>query len=803
MSDNKIYSARYSGVDVYEFVHPTGSVMKRKSDDWVNATHILKVANFSKAKRTRILEKEVLKETHEKVQGGFGKYQGTWVPMNIALNLAEKYGVYDELKVFFDFKHLDGSASPPPAPKHHHASRTDSKRKATKSASMSVISDNPKGSKQPKLINMSTQAHIGTILPTTYANEQNGEFTINNETTSGMAKRNGIAVINPVIRKSRRGRPPSVGTTQRKLGVGKNVSLQRSQSDMIFPKPLIPNSSISTNQLPFIQRSTLEPLNELKQEMRKDQFREIKIDDGLSSDIEQTDNNEINEHNFVAPRQSSAIKSKRSIHSIDSSPKSVPSSPNSGTTSPLNDVDDEDGAQVPGTSPIRSGIARFSTEKKPEKTDINDKVNDYLSKLVEYFISDEMRTNNPVADELLRPPPDSAPFIDSPIDSEQHSAFHWACSMGQLSIAEALFNAGANIRATNSEGQTPLMRSAMFHNSYTKHTFPMIFKLLHETVFDEDRHGQTVLHHIIKRKSTTPSAVYYLDIFLGSLKDFAQPYGIDLLMNAQDENGNTALHLAALNGDKRFFNTLISNGSLLTIQNKEGRTPNEIMNNKYEDGDTSNAMMINRSPTFPAAMVSDYLMYPSQAATTISRGIPNITNAMKRIADAYNDSYAQRDEEEKALVKTLKSISTTIDNIDGKTTEVLDNERGKDLDTLIEKQLKDVEELQRSIARLKKEMESKLEYRETKRLDHFMKENSDDINTVSNDDNIDGRIKLATELSVFQLKRKFFVQEILKLFDNNMKIHKYRRMISEGTEIKTDEIDACLDTILQSLLNGS
>jgi len=51
--------------------------MRRRSDDWINATHILKAAGFDKPARTRILEREVQKEHHEKVQGGYGKYQGT------------------------------------------------------------------------------------------------------------------------------------------------------------------------------------------------------------------------------------------------------------------------------------------------------------------------------------------------------------------------------------------------------------------------------------------------------------------------------------------------------------------------------------------------------------------------------------------------------------------------------------------------------------------------------------------------------------------------------------------------------
>ena len=51
--------------------------MRRRSDSWLNATQILKVAGFDKPQRTRILEREVQKGEHEKVQGGYGKYQGT------------------------------------------------------------------------------------------------------------------------------------------------------------------------------------------------------------------------------------------------------------------------------------------------------------------------------------------------------------------------------------------------------------------------------------------------------------------------------------------------------------------------------------------------------------------------------------------------------------------------------------------------------------------------------------------------------------------------------------------------------
>lgn len=73
-----IYTAVYSGISVYEMICRNVAVMRRKGDSYLNATQILKVAGIDKGRRTKILEKEVQIGEHEKVQGGYGKYQGTW-----------------------------------------------------------------------------------------------------------------------------------------------------------------------------------------------------------------------------------------------------------------------------------------------------------------------------------------------------------------------------------------------------------------------------------------------------------------------------------------------------------------------------------------------------------------------------------------------------------------------------------------------------------------------------------------------------------------------------------------------------
>lgn len=77
--------------------------MKRRSDSWLNATQILKVAGVAKARRTKTLEKEIAAGEHEKVQGGYGKYQGTWVNFQRGLDLCREYRVDELLRPLLEY----------------------------------------------------------------------------------------------------------------------------------------------------------------------------------------------------------------------------------------------------------------------------------------------------------------------------------------------------------------------------------------------------------------------------------------------------------------------------------------------------------------------------------------------------------------------------------------------------------------------------------------------------------------------------------------------------------------------------
>ncbi|KAK8207314.1 hypothetical protein IWZ01DRAFT_438582 [Phyllosticta capitalensis] len=105
----QIYTAVYSNVNVYEMEVNGVAVMKRRSDSWLNATQILKVAGVDKGKRTKVLEKEILTGEHEKVQGGYGKYQGTWINYRRGREFCRQYGVEDLLRPLLDYG-MEGGA---------------------------------------------------------------------------------------------------------------------------------------------------------------------------------------------------------------------------------------------------------------------------------------------------------------------------------------------------------------------------------------------------------------------------------------------------------------------------------------------------------------------------------------------------------------------------------------------------------------------------------------------------------------------------------------------------------------------
>ena len=91
-----VFKTIYSGTPVFETVTKDVAVMRRATDNYVNATQVLRAAGLPKTQRTKILEKYVASGgSHEKVQGGYHMFQGTWVNLESAIRLAKRQGIYE------------------------------------------------------------------------------------------------------------------------------------------------------------------------------------------------------------------------------------------------------------------------------------------------------------------------------------------------------------------------------------------------------------------------------------------------------------------------------------------------------------------------------------------------------------------------------------------------------------------------------------------------------------------------------------------------------------------------------------
>lgn len=210
------------------------------------------------------------------------------------------------------------------------------------------------------------------------------------------------------------------------------------------------------------------------------------------------------------------------------------------------------------TGPVLAGAAGSNLAMSYEGPEA------YTDIVLNYFISETAQIPNI----LVTPPADYDP--NTRIDEDGHTALHWACAMGRVRVVKLLLTAGASIFAANNAEQTPLMRSVMFSNNYDMRKFPELYELLHRSTLNIDRHNRTVFHHIANLaliKGKTHAARYYMETILIRLADF--PQELADVINFQDEDGETALTLAARARSRRLVKSLLDHGADPKIKNRD------------------------------------------------------------------------------------------------------------------------------------------------------------------------------------------------------------------------------------------
>lgn len=299
----------------------------------------------------------------------------------------------------------------------------------------------------------------------------------------------------------------------------------------------------------------------------------------------------------------------------------------------------------------------------------------YGDQILEYFISD----TNQIPQILITPPADFDPNMA--IDDDGHTALHWACAMGRIRIAKLLLSAGADVFKVNKAGQTALMRSVMFANNYDVRKFPELYEMLHRSTLNIDNYNRTVFHHVVDvamSKGKSHAARYYMETVLNRLADY--PKELADVLNFQDEDGETALTMAARCRSKRLVKLLIDHGADPKIMNSEGKSTEDFIlederfrlspepgarQSAMSRGPPNNYMSSTPGPSRNplAALAFDTkppLHYSAAAQRASSRCVNDMASMLDSLATSFDQELRDKERDMTQAHAVLKNIQSEI-----------------------------------------------------------------------------------------------------------------------------------------------
>lgn len=531
---NLPFKAVYSSVSVYEMEVNSIAVMRRRKDSWLNATQILKVAGIEKGKRTKVLEKEILSGEHEKVQGGYGRYQGTWISFPRGVEFARQYGVEELLKPLFEYDMgQDGMTMPGQGtldtPTKEQAMAAQRKRNL-----MNGASENQFPAKSPN----------GTFFKNISKSAANAVNAISKARFDSPNSRP-ASVSRPMKR------PSQQGASQDSAYAGSSQqSMQSLHSENSFVASQLDPALRTNNASYYIPQDPQAngdaegpPRKRVRHSQGQDPFA-YGVDGDYDTSMQDLTPTEVNE--------SFAYQQAASQNNLDYT--------------------------ITGLSPLPQPTSNSAAEKQQMLTSL------FLDPTQQDF------STHPALIHL------SGEDLDIPIDPTSHTALHWAATLARTSLLRALISKGASIYRLNGGGETALIRAALTTNNLDQGSFPELLELLGPTIEIRDCRGRTVLHHIAVSsavKGRSSACRYYLESLLefvvrqGSAPNSQQTSFLEAatvapsksiglarfmaeIVNAEDMSGDTALNLAARIGNKSITQQLLEVGANPTIPNRSG-----------------------------------------------------------------------------------------------------------------------------------------------------------------------------------------------------------------------------------------
>jgi len=521
--------AVYSGTNVYEMEVNSIAVMRRRHDSWLNATQILKVAQIDKGRRTKILEKEIQTGEHEKIQGGYGKYQGTWIRFERAVEVCKQYGVEDILRplLTYDMGQDGGVAGQGKLNTPTKEQAMAAQRKRMYNAGNENRSNGGAGTFF-KGISSTASDMVGIISKARFD-------------SPGPRKGPGAGARNGNVRAPSFNRQSSMQSMDEFPG----------NSQQSFASDFGGNvdSAYST------QQNTQQTNGEGPEPPRKRQ------------------------RVGMTPADSFGYPSSADVY-----PNTFPGSP----TEPNESF-------IYSQAGLDNGTANDQfTPQPPLPFEVSSDAENKRNMLMSLFMNPDDSDHS--KHEILR---NMSPYeLDMPIDTQSHTALHWATTLSRMSLLRVLIKSGASPFRVNAVGETALMRACLVTNSHDHNSMPDLLDVLGNTLEVRDAKGRTVLHHIAVTSSVkgrSAASRYYLQCLLewvvrqgsqGSApsSQATQANGVaparlglarfmSEILNAQDNAGDTALNIAAKIGNRSIISQLLEVCADYNIANRQGLRP--------------------------------------------------------------------------------------------------------------------------------------------------------------------------------------------------------------------------------------
>ncbi|RDX53094.1 apses-domain-containing protein [Lentinus brumalis] len=526
------------------------------------------------------------------------------------------------------------------------------------------------------------------------------------------------------------------------------------------------------------------------------------------------------EDGTMTPSPSEASSSSRTPSPIRSSP---------GPSASVSNAMDED-ARSPSPMPSRKRKHK-QVDEEEESGDEGYGANGadlaaHGDQILEYFISD----SNQIPEILINPPPDFDPNMA--IDDDGHTALHWASAMGRIRIVKLLLTAGADIYKVNKAGQTALMRSVMFANNYDVRKFPELYELLHRSTLNIDNSNRTVFHHIVDvamSKGKTHAARYYMETVLQRLADY--PRELADIINFQDEDGETALTMAARCRSKRLVKLLLDHGADPKIANRDGKTTEDYilederfrsspvlaprqLSLRNPDSATTNGNATYALLTQGERPSLHYSVTGQKAAT---RCVGDITMMLDSLAAAFDQELKEKD-------RDLTQANALLNNIQS---EILESQRTV---THLKAQAQGLPATQQTVAQLEDELRAKMGKRFRLGWEKWVKDEEEreraireasggqlvsagepisDLLELHADIPTDPEVlrqeceRLREELAGHRTRRKDMFDNLVKFqaeAGTGGRMAEYRRLISAGCGgIPAEEVDGVVGMLLETL----